>query len=278
MRLQAAVAIHGAATLLLTGLLVQLPMAPAPQFSVMMWPLLTAALFALSAWVWPESRRDLSQAERGVIWMRSHPSRWRLQAAVLLAMGTAPFWHWLGMPVGHSMEHYHYFSVMAVVNLFAALWLLMEGFCQLREWSLRYRRWMRRMCAWPVTALLYVVIVPVVAIFVCFGLVVVQRFINHEMPETTVLPEGLLRVAALLFTPFLHGVLSPESPAGWLVRALLLMVLPLLLAWECMASLVVLLSKPGQALPQGISVDDGEEDEGESPMQAEEPAQVEDTQ
>ena len=87
MRLHAALAMHGAATLLLTALLMQLPLSPVPRLSVVFWPVTAAALFALSAWLWPESRRDLSVTERGVLWMRSHPSRFRLKMAALLALG-----------------------------------------------------------------------------------------------------------------------------------------------------------------------------------------------
>ncbi len=266
MRLHAAVAMHGAATLLLTGLLMQLPMTPVPRLSVVFWPVMAAALFALSAWLWPESRRELSATERGVLWMRSHPSRFRLKAAALLALGTAPFWYWRGMPVLHSPGAYQYFSMMAGVNRVASLWLLMEGFCQVREWSLRHRPWVRQMCAWPVSVLLYMVIVPIVSIFVCFGLLMVRRALDGLLPQTEEMTGGVIEKAALIFTQFLSWMLSVESPLGGVMRELLLMVLPMLLVWECLACMAVLLSHPEPKAPQRVLENDGEADEGHSPQ------------
>ena len=247
--LHAALAMHIAASLALAALLAQLPWLAAPQISLMLWPVVVAALFALSAWLWPESRRNLSMTEKGMLWMRSHPSRFRLKVASLLALGTAAFWHWRGMPVFHSPWAYQYFSMMAGVNLFSSLWLLMEGFCQVREWSLRHRPWVRLICAWPVTVLLYAVIVPVVSIFACFGLLLLRRVLNGVLPQTEELTGGVLGKAALVFTQFFSWMLNGENPLGWGMRVLLLMVVPVLLAWECLACLAVLLSWPE---PQGV--------------------------
>ena len=179
--------------------------------------------------------------------------------------GTAPFWHWRGMAVFQEPGAYHYFSAMAGLNLFASLWLLMEGFCQLREWSLRHCPWVRRISAWPVSVLLYAVIVPIVSIFVCFGMIVLKRALNGVFPETDGVAGGWLGKAAVVFARFLSWLLTGVAPPGWLTRVLLLMVLPSLLLWEFLACVSVLLSRPEPEAPHRVLEDDGEADAGESP-------------
>ena len=160
--------------------------------------------------------------------------------AALLALGTAPFWLWRSLPVTHSPAVFRYFSVMAGVNLFAALWLLMESFCQLREWSLRFRPWLRRMCALPVAALLYMVIVPVVSVFACFGLLALRRILV-DVDSAEELKGGMV------ITSFVSWLLSGDFPLTWILRAMLLIVLPVLLLWEALACVAMMRSRPFEA-------------------------------
>ncbi|MBO7742016.1 MAG: hypothetical protein J6S21_05625 [Victivallales bacterium] len=171
---QFAVLLYALTAFLTFFFIVQQLAVPLPGLSVHLWPVALGVLFTLGAWMLPEHE---SPAETGTATRKQRilfrtPGRHQLRMVSVYALLLMPFICWLYAPVRYSGAAWEYLCLMSMGAVFFMAWAAMCFACCLREVARRFSTPIAaRLAGVNVTVLLYVTVVPLLAVLFCKTLV-----------------------------------------------------------------------------------------------------------